>query len=110
MTIPFCSVVWKVSDDVPGGDQVGEDRHFRRAAPEASGPDRVVGIALLELDPDARAEGGNREHSRLQAAHRARRACTTTWAAARRQSGTMARIRPICIGSTLSSTTPRYLP
>jgi len=40
--------------------------------PVAAGPDGVVGIALLELDPDARADRGHSE--RRSAAHRKGRA------------------------------------
>ena len=36
--------------------QPRQRRHLGRAAPEAADPDRIVGIALLELDPHARAD------------------------------------------------------
>src|SRR5262249_8190941 len=44
--------------------------HFGRASPKASGPDRTVDLALLEFDPDARAEGRDGDHAGQQPAER----------------------------------------
>ena len=62
-----------------GGRRGGEDRDVGDQAPEAAGPDRVVGIALLELDPDLRADRRHDEACRPECRRRARRASPSCW-------------------------------
>src|SRR6185312_7978120 len=45
-------------------------RHFRRAAPEAADPDRIIRVALLELDPHAGADLRHHVHAALLAGDR----------------------------------------
>ena len=109
MTIPFFSVVWSVIAVDRGRDRWREHRDLRRRAPVAADPDRPVGVALLELDPDAGADLRHGEDAAVdpgagQARHRPRRRDRPE------TSGTIAWIRPICIGSMLLTTVPRYLP
>ena len=61
MVRPFCSSVWIVTAESAGRGQLVQRRHLGRRAVEAAGPDRVVGVAVLELDPDA---GADRRHAR----------------------------------------------
>ena len=42
---------------------VREHRHLGGGAPVAADPDRLVGVALLELDPHARADLRHGEHA-----------------------------------------------
>jgi hypothetical protein len=43
-------------------------RYFGGTSPKAADPDGIVGIALLELDPDAGADDGQGEHAVLDSA------------------------------------------
>src|SRR5262249_9796173 len=47
-----------------------ERRHLGRGAPEAADPDRVVRVALLELDPHAGADRRQHHDARLDARER----------------------------------------
>ena len=53
-----------------GRRRARERGHLGAAAPEAADPDRMVGIALLELDPHAGADHRQREHAVLDAGDR----------------------------------------
>jgi hypothetical protein len=52
--IVFCPVVCRhdVLSRRDGRRRGRQDRHLRHQAPEAAGPDRIVGIPLLEFHPD----------------------------------------------------------
>src|SRR6185312_7772690 len=55
------------TDGIAGQRQRG---HFRRAAPEAAAPDRVIRIALLKFHPHARADLRHHVHAALLAGER----------------------------------------
>jgi len=80
----------------------------RNDAPEAARPDAKVRIALLEFDPDTGAICAPCRSPLL--ARGASRAWQRTWECSLETSGTMTWMRPICIGSMLLATVPRYLP
>ena len=71
-----CSAAWSAArcSGWPGSPASGQRRHLGRDAPAAADPDRIVGVALLELDPHAGAD--LRHHVRCPSACRrpARRA------------------------------------
>ena len=69
MTRPFVRVVCSVMPLTPGR-HVARQRRRLAVAPVAADPDRVVGVAALELDPHARADRRHREHAHVDAGHR----------------------------------------
>ena len=108
-TMPFFSVVWIVKPFTAGRHDVREHGHLGGGAPVAADPDRPVRVALLELDPDARADLRHREDARVDPGT-GRHGIAHDVGITPETSGTIAWIRPICIGSTLLTTVPRYLP
>ena len=125
MTIFMPALVSIVTPPMPGEivegdrDPVGLEHlhlgHRRRGRhlsqrPEASRPDGIVGIAVLELDPDPGVRGRNQEQPHAVTRVREGLARPSPLSSSPSTSETLARIRPSIRGSRLSLTIPRNLP